>query len=283
MTIPSSNAGTGASFIHSSVRIHPTALVQAGARIGADCEIGPFCIIGPDVTLGARNRLEAHVILEGSVSVGSDNVLSPFVVIGSAPQDKRNSGDRTAVMMGDGNIIREYVTINRATRSDRPWTRLGSGCMLMTGTHLGHDCQVGDNVVTANGVALAGHVEVGEGTVFGGLVGVHQFVRIGRLAMVGAGAMVSQDVPPFCLVQGDRARLRGLNRVGLKRAGWDSSDLRHLQTAYRLLFRAGLTRRELDTHAIFSVDSPPYILELLDFIRASERGVCRGRHGGELG
>lgn len=264
-----------AAYIHSSAQIHPTAIVHAGARIGADCVIGPYCVLGPDVVLGERNRLESHVIVEGRTSLGADNHLFSFAVIGSEPQDRRYEGQGTGVLVGEGNIIREYVTLSRATLPEKPFTRLGSGTMLMAGAHIGHDCQVGDGVTMANGVALAGHVQVAAQVVFGGLAGVHQFVRIGRLAMVAAGAMVSQDVPPFCLVQGDRARLRGLNRVGLRRAGLMASELGALKRVYRLLFREALTREAARAQLLAQGEPPALVQELLTFLQGSERGVCR--------
>jgi len=262
-------------YVHSSAQIHPTAIVHAGARIGADCVIGPYCVLGPDVDLGERNRLESHVILEGRTRLGVNNHLFSFVVIGSEPQDRHYAGQETGVTVGDGNIIREYVTISRATRLDQPFTRLGSGAMLMAGAHIGHDCQVEDGVTMANGVALAGHAQVAPQVVFGGLAGVHQFVRIGRLAMVAAGAMVSQDVPPFCLVQGDRARLRGLNRVGLVRAGLTEPHIRSLRRAYRLLFRESLTREAARAELLAQGEPTALVAELLAFLQQSVRGVCR--------
>lgn len=253
---------------------HPTALIHPDAQLHPTVEVGPYCVIGPDVCIGAHTRLHAHVVLEGPLELGEYNQLFPFACVGQSAQVRAEDmahrpGGRLVV--GDFNIIREYVTLHRGSEAGRGETRLGSRCYLMASAHVAHDCWVGDEVVMANGTSLAGHVEVAGQVTFGGLAGVHQGVRIGRLSMVAAGAMVSQDVPPFCLVQGDRARLRGLNTVGLRRAGFESEQLLLLKRLYRRLFlsRGG--------EPMTSAPGFPEGDELWAFVRGTHRGICTTR------
>ncbi|MFM7201283.1 MAG: acyl-ACP--UDP-N-acetylglucosamine O-acyltransferase [Myxococcota bacterium] len=253
---------------------HPTALIHPDAQLHPTVFVGPYCIVGPQVRVGAHTRLHAHVVLEGPVELGENNQLYPFCCLGQPAQVRgENMLSRVGgrLVVGDFNIIREYVTLHRGSEAGRGETRLGSRCYLMVSSHVAHDCDVGDEVVMANGVSLAGHVEVAGQVTFGGLAGIHQGVRVGRLSMVAAGAMVSQDVPPFCLVQGDRARLRGLNLVGLRRAGFSSECISGLKRLYRqhFLSRGGGSRSEA---AAF-----PEGDELLEFVRRSHRGVCTSR------
>lgn len=261
--------------IHPTAEIHPTAIVHPSAVLGPQVSVGPYCLIGENVEVGAQTRLDAHVVLEGPLRMGMGNRVHSFAVLGGAPQDKSYSGEVTTLHVGDGNIIREYVTMSRGTVRGRAETRVGHRGLFMAHSHVAHDCWVGDHAILSNGVALAGHVTIEDGAILGGMVGVHQFVRIGRLAMVAAGAMVAQDVPPFCLVQGDRARLRGLNRVGLKRAGMDATTLRQLHRAYSLLFRSGLGRQEALEQVRRELASFLELEQLLAFFADSRRGICR--------
>jgi UDP-N-acetylglucosamine acyltransferase len=260
------------------MNVHPTAIVDAGADLHADVQVGPFCHIGPDVQIGSGTALLSHVVVQGPTRIGAHNRIYPFACVGLAPQDRKFGGEPSTLVIGDHNVIREGATLNRGTRAGRMETRVGSHCMLMGSSHVAHDCVVGDHVTIANCGSLAGHVEVGDYATLGGLVGVHQFCRIGRSAFLAGGAKVAQDVPPFCIAQGDRAQLMGINVVGLRRHGWDRARVGALREAFRRLFQSGGTRltaleqveQELATeHA--------EVRELTVFVRSAKRGVCQPR------
>ena len=224
-------------------QIHPTALVDPAAQLGEGVTVGPYAVVGPDVQIGAGTRIGPHAVLDGRVRLGSDNHIFAGACIGQEPQDLKYTGDATEVVIGNGNRIREYVTINRATAGDEQ-TILGDGNLLMAYSHIGHNCRLGNRIVIANGVAVAGHVDIDDRAVIGGVLGIHQFVHIGTLAMVGGMSRIDRDVPPFMMVEGHPGRLRGLNRIGIKRSGLaDQSDgaaLKELQQLWKLLYRSGL-------------------------------------------
>jgi UDP-N-acetylglucosamine acyltransferase len=258
--------------------IHPTALVADGAELGQGVRIGPYCVIGPRVKIGDGCRLHSHVVVQGNTTLGPDCELFPFAVLGTTPQDKKLAGDAGgALVVGRGNKVREHVTIHGGTPFGGGVTTIGDHNMLLAGAHVGHDAVVGSNVIFTNGAALAGHTAVQDNTVLGAMVGVHQFARVGRLAMIGAGAMVSRDAPPFALVQGDRARLVGVNVIGLKRQGWSTDDVATTKRAFRQLFwrTAPLAERVEATRAQFG--EHPAVREILAFVADSRRGVCRPR------
>ena len=219
-------------------QIHPTALVDPAAQLGEGVRVGPYAVVGPDVQIGAGTRIGPHAVLDGRVSLGRDNHVFAGACIGQEPQDLKYTGDATEVVIGDGNRIREYVTINRATAGDEQ-TILGDGNLLMAYSHIGHNCRLGNRIVIANGVAVAGHVDIDDRAVIGGVLGIHQFVHIGTLAMVGGMSRIDRDVPPFMIVEGHPGRLRGLNRLGIKRSGLaDQSDgaaLKELQQLWKRL------------------------------------------------
>jgi UDP-N-acetylglucosamine acyltransferase len=258
--------------------IHPTAVVDPRADLHPTVDVGPFCVVGPHVTLGPHTRLISHVVLAGRSRLGAHNVLHPFASVGGVPQDLSYGGEPTELVMGDHNVVRENVTINIGTERGRKVTQIGSHCLLMAYAHVAHDCVIGDRVVLSNSAALAGHVEVDDHAIVGGLAAVHQHCRIGRLAFVGGGSMVAQDVPPFCLAQGDRATLAGLNVVGLRRAGWEHGRIRALRRILGELFDPSrpreLTLNGLEkSHGEGSDDA----LALCRFVRTAARGVCRLR------
>jgi UDP-N-acetylglucosamine acyltransferase len=221
--------------------VHPTAVVDPRARLSGGVEIGPYAVIGPEVQIGEGTRIGPHVVIDGRVRLGRDNRIFPGACIGLEPQDLKYGGAPTEVVIGDGNTIRECVTINRATH-DGEQTRLGSGNLLMAYSHIAHNCVLGDRIVIANGVAVAGHVVIGDRAVIGGVLGIHQFVHIGTLAMVGGMSRIDRDVPPFMTVEGHPGRVRGLNRIGLRRSGMAERDggeqLRELQEIWTLLYRS---------------------------------------------
>jgi UDP-N-acetylglucosamine acyltransferase len=227
--------------------VHPTAVVDPAARLGRGVEIGPYAVIGPEVEIGDGSRIGPHVVIDGRVRLGRGNRVFPGACIGQEPQDLKYGGAPTEVVLGDDNTIRECVTINRATH-DGEQTRIGSGNLLMAYSHIAHNCQLGDRIVIANGVAVAGHVVIGDRAVIGGVLGIHQFVHIGTLAMVGGMSRIDRDVPPFMTVEGHPGRVRGLNKIGLRRSGMADSDggaqLRELQEVWNLLYRSDLVLSE---------------------------------------
>ncbi len=219
-----------------TTKIHPSAIVSAKAQIADNVEIGPFCVVGDDVKIGAGTVLKSHVVVEGDTTIGQNNVIFPFAVIGVAPQDLKFRGEKARVVIGDNNKIREHVTIHLGTQDGAMVTTIGSNCLLMVGVHIAHDCVVGNNVILANNATLAGHVEVGDHVVIGGLSAIHQFARIGAGAMIGGMSGVENDVIPNGLVMGERASLAGLNLVGLKRRGIAREEIHALRNFFKQLF-----------------------------------------------
>jgi len=255
--------------------IHPTAIVHDGAQLAAEVAVGPYSIIGPGVELGEGTWIGAHVVLDGRTRIGRRNRIFHFSSIGAPPQDKKYAGEDTAVEIGDGNTIREYVTINRGTALDAGVTRVGSDNWIMAYVHFAHDCQIGSHAIFANACQLAGHVTVGDWAIFGATTLVHQFVHIGAHAFTGMGTYLPQDLPPFVTAAGNMARPYGINGEGLKRRGFSPETINGLKQAYRTLYRRGLgleeARRELESQA---ADCPP-VREILDFLAKTKRGIIR--------
>src|SRR5437763_3723247 len=263
--------------------LHPTAIVSPGARLADDVVIGPYCTVGERVTLGAGVTLRAHVVVDGRTEIGAGTRIFPFACIGLEPQDLKYRGEDSALVIGRDNTIREYVTMNPGTAGGGLVTRVGNNGLFMVGAHVAHDCQVGDHVVMANNATLAGHVVIGDYAVLGGLGAVHQFVRIGRHAMIGGMSGVERDVIPYGQVMGDRARLCGLNIIGIQRRGYSREDIQGLRSAYLFLFSAEGTfsDRVSETAERFGGIGP--VDDILDFIRAdSSRAICqpKGANGG---
>ncbi len=255
--------------------IHPSAHIEDGAKIGDDVTIGPYSIVGPAVEIEEGARLGPHVVVEGRTKIGKRSQLYQFCSVGAAPQDLKYAGEDTLVEIGADNIIREFVTINRGTAGGGGVTRLGDGNLVMAYAHVAHDCSVGNRVVLANAATLAGHVQIEDRATVGGLVAVHQFVRIGQGAFLGGGAMVSLDVPPFCIAAGDRASLHGLNVIGLRRSGLSEETIKELRSAYRTLFQSSKKLKEALQILRDQQSGCAEVQHLADFIEASERGVCR--------
>ena len=255
--------------------IHPTAIVHDGAQLAAEVAVGPYSIVGPGVELGEGTWIGAHVVLDGRARIGRRNRIFHFASIGAPPQDKKYAGEDTAVEIGDGNVIREYVTINRGTALDAGVTRVGSDNWIMAYVHFAHDCQIGSHTIFANACQLAGHVTVGDWAIFGATTLVHQFVHIGAHAFTGMGTYLPQDLPPFVTAAGNMARPYGINSEGLKRRGFSPETINGLKQAYRTLYRRGLgleeARRELESQA---EDCPP-VREILDFLAKTKRGIIR--------
>ena len=217
-------------------QIHPTAIVDPAAQLADDVTIGPFYSVGPNVTLGAGTQLDHGAYVGGRTTLGRNNRLFPYAVLGCQPQDKKYDGEPTELRLGDDNVIREHVTIHIGTEGGGGVTRLGSRNLLMAGTHVGHDCQIGDDCILANTTGLAGHVVLEDWVILGGQTGIHQFVRVGAHSMTSGGSKVGKDIPPFTMAQGYPARLRGLNLVGLKRRGFADDQIKQLRQAYRAMF-----------------------------------------------
>lgn len=256
--------------------IHPTAVIEEGARIGDDVQIGPYCVIGADVSIGDGCELKSHVVVSGRTTMGAGNRVFPFSAIGQEPQDLKYHGEPSQVIIGDNNQIRENVTINAGTEGGGMITRIGDNNLLMAYAHIAHDCIVGNRIVLANCATLAGHVEVEDDAIIGGLSAIQQFVRIGQLAMIGGMSGVTKDVPPYTLLAGGyRAGLSGLNVVGLKRHGFTRTQLTGLKEIYRLLLQESGTRDERlgRAEAILSGDDDQAARNMIEFIRASRGGL----------
>jgi UDP-N-acetylglucosamine acyltransferase len=254
--------------------IHPTAVIDAGAHLGVECDIGPYCVIGPGVTLGDRCVLHAHVVLEGHTTLGQGNEIFPFACLGTKTQDLKWKGGITRTRIGDFNTFREYVTINSAT-GDGETTVVGSHNHILAYCHLAHNVTLGNRVIMSNVATLAGHVLVEDHAVIGGLAAVHQFCRIGRMAIIGGCSKVVQDVPPFMLADGNPAEARTVNKVGLERNGVSEGAQAALKQAYRILFREGLTVSNALARIESDLPALPEIEHLVQFVRRSERGICR--------
>lgn len=256
-------------------RIHDTAIVDTRAEIDSDVEIGPYSIVGAGVRLGKGTRLKSHVVVEGRTTLGEGNLVFQFASVGSVPQDLKYEGEPSELIVGDHNTFREFVSINPGTTGGGMVTRIGDRNLLMMQCHVAHDCILGDDNVLANSVILAGHVVVGDWVVFGGVAGVVQFTRIGSGALVGAGAKVAKDVPPYCRATGYTARLRGLNFEGLKRRRVKPETVEAIRRAYRILFRSQLTTHDAIMQIRHELAGHPEADHMATFVADSQRGVCR--------
>lgn len=262
-------------------RIHPTALVDPAALIDGTVKIGPYSVIGPDVRIGAGTTVGPHCVIEGFTTIGCNNRIFQFNSIGAEPQDKKYAGEHSELVIGDHNTIREFCTFNVGVRAAGGVTRVGDHNWIMAYTHVAHDCQIGNHTTIANSTSLAGHVYLGDWATIGGLTGVHQFVRVGAHAMVGFASAVSQDVPPFMLVDGNPLSTRGFNSVGLRRRGYSEGRVATIKQMHRLLYREGRTLDDA-RQAITKLNQTPQAGEsaddvrlMLDFLEQSTRGIAR--------
>jgi UDP-N-acetylglucosamine acyltransferase len=257
-------------------QIHPTAIIADGARLGENVSVGAYCCIGPQVVLEDGVVLHSHVVVDGRTRVGANTRIFPFASIGHIPQDLKYKGESSELVIGRDNTIREHVTMNPGTEGGGMLTQVGNHCLFMVGAHVAHDCRIGDHVIFVNNATLGGHVEVGDWAILGGLSAVHQFVRIGKHAMIGGMSGIEADVIPYGTVIGNRARLSGLNIVGLKRRGFSRDVIHALRNAYRLLFaQEGTMAERLDDVAQVFSDNEP-VMEIVEFIRAaSSRALCQ--------
>jgi UDP-N-acetylglucosamine acyltransferase len=257
------------------VPIHPTAIIQPGARLAKDVEVGPFTVIGPQVEVGEGTWIGAHVVLDGRMRIGKRNKIFQFASLGAPPQDKKYAGEDTAVEIGDGNTIREHVTINRGTALDAGVTRVGNENWIMAYVHFAHDCQIGSHTIFANACQLAGHVTVGDWAIFGATTLVHQFVHIGAHAFTGMGTYLPQDLPPYVSAAGNMAKPYGINSEGLKRRGFSPETIAALKRAYRTLFRSKLGMEAARAALQEQAEACPEVGNILEFLNRSKRGIIR--------
>jgi UDP-N-acetylglucosamine acyltransferase len=258
----------------SDTQIHPTAIVDAKAQVGAGTVIGPYCVIAAEVTLGPECWLQHHVTLSGPMRAGARNKFYAYCSIGQQTQDLKYQGEPTYLEVGDENTFREFVTINRSTLSSGK-TCVGNCGNFLAYSHIGHDCTVGDNVIFSNNGTLAGHVQVGDHAVIGGLTAVHQFCRIGRFAITGGCSKIVQDVPPFMIADGNPAKVRGINLIGLERKGFPAENLKPIKEAFRLIYRSKLNTRQAIEAIRKDLPQNEEITEIIQFIEKSERGIIR--------
>jgi UDP-N-acetylglucosamine acyltransferase len=259
--------------------IHPTAIVDPSARLDDSVEVGAYTIVGPHVTIGARTKIGPHVVIEGHTTIGCDNKFFQFSSIGAMPQDKKYAGEPTRLEIGDRNVIREFCTFNLGTAQDVGVTRLGNDNWIMAYVHLAHDCQVGNNTIFANNAQLAGHVEVGDWVILGGFSNVHQFCKIGPHAMVGMSTSLTQDVPPFVILNGNPAAAHGINIEGLKRRGFTREQIGDIRHAYKLIYKSGLTLDEakaaIAQEESAKPDSANWLRLMREFLDKTTRGIVR--------
>lgn len=255
-------------------RIHPTAVIDASAEIADECEIGPYCVIGPHVQLGAGCWLQHHVSVEGPSKIGRGNRFHAFAVIGQRTQDLKYAGEPTHLEIGDENTFREFVTVHRGTAPGSV-TRVGSRGNFLAYSHIAHDCIVGDCVIFSNNGTLAGHVEVGDCAVIGGLTAVHQFCRIGRHALTGGCSKIVQDVPPFMIADGNPAKVRSFNKVGLERHGFSAEAQRCVKEAYRLIYRSDLNLQQAVEQMRTDLPDAPEVQQIIAFVTSSQRGIIK--------
>ena len=255
--------------------IHPTAIIAPGANLAADVRVGPYSVIGEHVSIGSGSSVGPHAVIEGRTTIGCENQIFQFASIGAVPQDLKFHGEETTLIIGYRNKIREFTTLHLGTEDGGGVTTVGSDNLFMAYSHVAHDCVVGNHVILANGATLAGHVQIDDYAIMGGLSAVHQFGRIGAHVMASGGSMVAQDVPPYTIVQGDRAKVVGLNLIGLKRRGFSADVLKTIKQAYKLIFRSGMKLEDVISE-IGSTLEPSAELDLfVSFINKSERGLAR--------
>jgi UDP-N-acetylglucosamine acyltransferase len=256
--------------------VHPSAVVDPRAELAPDVEVGPGAVIGPDVRVGSRTVIGAHAVLDGHLTIGADNRIFPHAVLGTPPQDIKYMNEPTRLQIGDRNLIREFATVHRGTPQGKGITAIGSDVFLMAYVHIAHDNLLEDHVVVANSAQIAGHVVLGEYAIVGGCSAVHQFVRVGPHAFIGGGSILVMDVPPFCKATGNRARLHGLNTIGVRRRGFSEEDVKCLRRAYRLAFQSNLLVSEAADRIEREITPQCRAARVLaEFLRTSRRGITR--------
>jgi UDP-N-acetylglucosamine acyltransferase len=255
--------------------IHPSAIVEAGAQLDPSCQIGPFAWIGPQVRMGPGCVVGPHGIVTGHTTLGARNRVFSGAVVGGIPQDLKYRGEPTETVIGDDNTFREFATVNAGTAQDKAVTRIGHGGLFMANSHVGHDCVIGDGAIIANSVALAGHVVLEDHVHFGGLSAAHQFSRVGRLAFIGGMTGVVMDVAPYCMVNGARGEVSGLNIIGMQRSGMSEEQVGRVKQAFKIYFRSGLQAAEALAQLKAELGQHPEVAHLVSFIEGSKRGITR--------
>lgn len=257
------------------IDIHKSAEVSSKAELDDGVKIGPFSIIGEGVTIGRETHIGSHVIIEGTTSIGEKNMIYPFVSLGLPPQDTNYKGEETKLIIENENIIREFVTVNRATTKQNRVTKIGSRNYIMAYAHIAHDCTLGDSIIMSNAATLGGHIEIGDHAIIGGLVAIHQFVRIGPYAFIGGKSAIVKDIPPFMMASGDRAKLYGLNLTGLKREGFSEEKIEMLKTAYKIIWRSHILLNEALEKVKTELPAFEELDTLLEFVITSKRGILK--------
>ncbi|AIF98078.1 acyl-ACP--UDP-N-acetylglucosamine O-acyltransferase [Alteromonas australica] len=255
--------------------IHPTAVISENANIGDNVTIGPFCVVDDNVTIGDGCILKSHVVVRGPTRIGKNNKFFQFSSIGEDCQDKKYAGEPTELVIGDDNEFREGVTVHRGTIQDNSITIIGSRCLLMANAHVAHDCVLGDDIILANNVAVAGHVHIDDFVIVGGAVGIHQFCKIGAHAFLGAGGIILRDVPPFVMVSGQKNIPQGINSEGLKRRGFDKADIMAIKRAYKTIYREGNTLEDAISKLSAQEDNVEGVTVMTAFLKTAERGIIR--------
>jgi UDP-N-acetylglucosamine acyltransferase len=255
--------------------IHPTAAVAPDAELGDGVEIGAFAVIGSGVVIGANSRVGPHVVIQGPTRIGADNQVFPFASVGTAPQDKKYAGEPTRLEIGDRNVIREYVTLNRGTTKDQGLTTIGNDNLFMAYSHVAHDCQIGNNCVMANNATLGGHVHLGDWVIMGGFSGIHQFCKVGAHAFIANNAAVTRDVPPYVMAVGQPAAAHSVNAEGLKRRGFTPEQIRNLRNAFRVLYRSGLKLSDASAQLAALAEDQPEVRAIVEFLPLSTRSIVR--------
>ena len=255
--------------------IHSTAIIDSTVELSADVSVGPYSIISGNVKIGRGTKVGPHVVIEGNTTIGEECEIFQFASIGAKPQDLKFQGEPSTLVIGSGNKIREYVTLQPGTKGGIMTTEIGDNNLFMANSHVGHDCRIGNRNIFANSVALAGHVTVFDGAIVGGLAGIHQFVRVGSYSFLSAGSKVGQDIPPYCFGQGDRCYLRGVNVVGLQRNGFSPEEVTAIKKSYRLLFGSVGGLEEKINGLPSELSDQKVIQDMIDFIKDSERGVAQ--------
>ncbi|MBW1824267.1 MAG: acyl-ACP--UDP-N-acetylglucosamine O-acyltransferase [Deltaproteobacteria bacterium] len=255
--------------------IHKTAIIDAKAELDSEVEVGPYCIIGSHVKIGKGTRLSPHVVIDGWTQIGEGCHIFQFASIGAIPQDLKYKGEESWVILGNNNVIREFVTINRGTAQSGGRTVIGDHNLLMAYCHVAHDCKIGNHVILANAATLAGHIEIEDYAIVGGLVAVHQFVRLGCHSIIGGFSGANKDIPPYMIANGQRVKLYGLNTVGLKRHNFSHEAVSNLKKAYRIIFRSSLTAKKALDQLQAEIKNSPEVDHLINFIKNSKRGIAR--------
>jgi UDP-N-acetylglucosamine acyltransferase len=257
------------------MKIHPTAIISPDAHLEEGVEIGPYSIIGSDVKIGKNTLIGSHTVIDDYTHIGEGNNIFQFCSIGAPPQDLKFGGEKTRVVIGNFNTIREFVTIHRSTTADIGVTIIGDHNLLMAYTHVAHNCKLDNNIIMSNAATLAGHIHIENYAIISGLTGIHQFCRIGEHCMIGGASAVVKDIPPYVIAQGNHAKLFGLNLIGLKRRNFSEKTIKAISEAYRIIFRSKLLLEDAIKKAEAEVENLPEVNHFIKFIKESERGVCR--------